>query len=88
MEAWSFLGAAAAIFASKPRPTQTPAHTSRRVRPSSSARTTHQSAPTEHSVRIASGLLCREIATAIGVVASTKPATNPAARPKRRRVRS
>ena len=36
---------AAAIFASKPRPTQTPARTSQRVRPSCSARTVAHSAP-------------------------------------------
>ena len=79
---------ATAIFASKPRPTQTPASTSHRVRPSSSAPTVHQSAAAQHRTSSASGLLCREMATVIGVVASTRPATKPAPRPKRRRVRS
>jgi hypothetical protein len=79
---------AAAIFASKPSPTATPASTSQRVRPSSSARTTHHSAATEHRTSRASGLLCRAIATLIGVSANTSPAANPPARPKRRRTRS
>ena len=79
---------AAAIFASKPRPTQTPASTSQRVRPSWSARTVAHSAPTQQRISSASGLLWREIATAIGVVASASPATKPAGRPHRRRVRS
>ena len=48
-------------------------------------RTTAHSAPTTHSTSSASGLLWRETATAIGVSASTAPATNPPARPKRRR---
>ncbi len=79
---------AAAIFVSKPRPTATPARTIQRVRPSSKARTMHHSAATQHSTSSASGLLWREIATVIGVVARTSPATKPAARPKRRRTRS
>ncbi len=79
---------ATAIFVSKPSPTQTPDSTSQRVRPSSSARTTNQSAATEHSTSSASGLLWREMATVIGVTASTRPAMAPATRPKRRRVRS
>ena len=41
--------------------------TSQRVRPSSSARTAHHSAATQHSTSSASGLLWREIATVIGV---------------------
>jgi hypothetical protein len=76
------------IFVSNPSPTATPASTSHRVRPSSSARTTNHSAATEHRISSASGLLWREMATVIGVVASTSPATKPAARPNRRRVRS
>ena len=79
---------AAAIFVSNPRPTHRPERTSQRVRPSSSARTRNHSAATEHRMSSASGLLWREMATAIGVVASAKPATNPAARPNRRRTRS
>ena len=79
---------AAPILVSKPRPTITPAHTSQRVRPSSSARTVNHSAAVEHSTTSASGLLWREIATVIGVSASTRPATKPAGRPKTRRVRS
>ncbi len=58
------------------------------MRPSSSARTTNHSAATQHRMSSASGLLWREIATVIGVVASTRPATKPAARPNRRRTRS
>jgi hypothetical protein len=61
---------AAAIFVSNPRPTQTPASSSQRARPSSSPRTTSHRAATEQRTSSASGLLCREIATAIGVVAS------------------
>ena len=41
----------------------------------------HHSAATQHSTSSASGLLWREIATVIGVSASTSPAANPAARP-------
>ena len=63
----------------------TPDRISQRVRPSSSARTTNHSAATQHRMSSASGLLWREIATVIGVVASTRPATKPAARPNRRR---
>ena len=72
---------ATAILVSKPRPTATPLSTSQRVRPSSSARTQNHTAATEHSTSSASGLLWRETATAIGVSASTSPATVPAARP-------
>ena len=79
---------AAAIFASKPSPTATPARTTQRVPPSSSARTMHHSAATQHRISSASGLLWREIATVIGVSASTRPPANPAARPNRRRTRS
>ena len=79
---------AAPIFVSKPRPTHTPARTIQRVRPSCRARTRHHRAPTQHSASSASGLLWREIATVIGVTASTSPATKPAVRPHRRRVRS
>ena len=79
---------AAPILVSKPSPTNTPASTIQRTRPSSSARTTAHSAPTTHRTSSASGLLWRETATAIGVSASTAPATNPPARPKRRRERS
>src|SRR4051794_23982259 len=61
---------AAAIFVSKPSPTQTPASSSQRARPSSSPRTTSDRAATAQRTSSASGLLCREIATAIGVVAS------------------
>ena len=57
--------------------------TSQRVRPSSSARTSAHSAPVQHRISSASGLLWREIATVIGVSASTRPATKPARRPKR-----
>jgi len=79
------------IFVSKPRPTHTPASTSQRSwRPgfASSARTKHQRAATEQSTSSASGLLCRETATMIGVTASARPATKPPIRPKRRRTRS
>ncbi len=79
---------AAPIFVSKPRPTATPAPTIQRVRPSCSARTVNHSAATTHSASNASGLLWREIATVTGVTASTSPATKPAGRPHRRRVRS
>ena len=79
---------AAAILVSKPRPTQTPASTIQRVRPSCSPRTVAHRAPTQQRISSASGLLWREIATAIGVVASARPATKPAGRPHRRRVRS
>ena len=79
---------AAAIFASKPRPTQTPASTSQRVRPSSSPRTRHHSAATQHSASSASGLLWRETATIVGVSTSTSPATVPATRPNWRRTMS
>ena len=79
---------ATAIFASKPRPTSAPHSTSQRVRPSSSARTSAHSAPVQQRTSSASGLLWREIATVIGVSASTRPATKPARRPKRRRTRS
>ncbi len=79
---------ATAIFASKPRPTSTPERTSQRVRPSSSARPSAHSAPVQHRTSSASGLLWREIATVIGVSASTSPATNPARLPNRRRTRS
>ena len=79
---------ATAILASKPRPTATPASTSQRVRPSSSPRTKNHNAATQHRISSASGLLWREIATAIGVNASTRPATKPAARPNGRRTRS
>ena len=76
------------IFASKPSPTQTPARRSQPLRPCSSARTNAHSAATQQRTRSASGLLWREIATVIGVSASTRPATKPAWRPQRRRVRS
>ncbi len=76
------------IFVSKPNPTQTPASTSQRVRPSSIARSAHHSAATEHSTSSASGLLWRETATAIGVTARASPPINPPRRPKRRRTRS
>ena len=79
---------AAAILASKPSPTATPASTSQRVRPSSSPRTTHHSAAVQQSTSSASGLLWRAIATVTGVSTSARPAMKPAARPKRRRVRS
>ena len=69
---------ATAILASKPRPTSAPERTSQRVRPSSSARPSAHSAPAQHRTSSASGLLWREIATVIGVSASTSPATNPA----------
>ena len=67
---------------------QTPHHTSQRVRPSSSARMANHSAATQQSTSSSSGLLWRDMATAIGVVASAIPAAKPAGRPKRRRVRS
>ena len=79
---------AAPIFVSKPRPTHTPASTIQRVRPSWKARTRHHRAPTQHSASSASGLLWREMATVMGVIASTSPATKPAVRPHMRRVRS
>ncbi len=79
---------ATSIFVSKPSPTATPASTSQRVRPSSNPRTANQTAATQQSVSSASGLLSRDIATAIGVVASARPATKPPIRPKRRRTRS
>jgi hypothetical protein len=79
---------ATAIFVSNPRPTSAPDSTSQRVRPSSSARTSAHSAPVQQRISSASGLLWREIATVIGVSASTSPATKPARRPKRRRTRS
>ena len=79
---------AAAIFASKPSPTLTPASTIQRARPSSSPRTVNQSAAVQQSTSSASGLLCRHTATAAGVSASASPALKPAARPNRRRTRS
>ena len=79
---------AAAILASKPRPTATPASTIQRTRPSSSPRTTAQTASVQQRTSSASGLLWRAIATVIGVSASARPAAKPATRPKRRRVRS
>ncbi len=78
----------APIFVSNASPTETPARTIQRVRPSCSARTVNHSAATVHSASRASGLLWREIATVTGVTASTRPATKPAGRPHRRRVRS
>ena len=76
------------IFVSKPAPTITPAQTNHLVLPSSAARTVNHSAAVEHSTTSASGLLWREIATAIGVSASTRPAAKPPARPKTRRTMS
>ena len=67
-------------------PRTAPASASQRTRPSSNARTSAHSAPTTHSTSSMSGLLWRATATAIGVSASTAPATKPPARPKRRRV--
>src|SRR4051812_29628572 len=51
------------IFVSKPRPTSAPEITSQRDRPSSNARTSAHTAPTQRRTRSASGLLWREIAT-------------------------
>ena len=79
---------AAAIFASKPRPTMTPDHTSHFVRPSSSPRTANHTAAVTQSTSSASGLLWREIATVIGVSASTRPAAKAAPRPNGRRTRA
>ncbi len=79
---------ATAILASNPRPTMAPLSTIQRSRPSSSPRTSAHSAATQQRISSASGLLWREIATEIGVSASTRPATKPARRPKRRRTRS
>ena len=79
---------AAAIFASKPRPTATPARTSQRMRPSSSPRTRNQSAAVQQSTSSASGLLWRAIATVTGVSTRARPAAKPATRPKYRRVMS
>ena len=79
---------AAAILASKPSPTATPARTGQRMRPSSSPLTRNQSAAVQQSTSSASGLLWRAMATVTGVSTSTRPAAKPAARPKRRRVRS
>src|SRR4051794_15845218 len=75
---------AAPILASKPSPTQAPATTGQRTRPSSSPRTMAHSAPTTQSTSSASGLLWRATATEIGVSASTAPPANPPPRPKRR----
>ncbi len=79
---------AAPILASNPSPTHTPDSTSQRVRPSSNPRIRNQTAAVTHSTSSASGLLWREIATAVGVSASASPAPKPAARPNRRRVMS
>jgi hypothetical protein len=76
------------IFVSKPRPMNTPVHTIHVVRCVSSARRKHQVAATDSSTNSSSGLLWRLMATIVGVVQSTRPAANPATRPKRRRTRS
>ena len=71
-----------AIFVSNPSPIAR-----RRARASACARppaprTTPTAPPTQHSTSSASGLLWREIATAIGVSASASPATKPAGAPE------
>ena len=76
------------IFVSNPSPTATPHSTSHLVRPVSSARSANQSAATEQRTSSSSGLLWLTTATITGVVANARPATNPAGRPNRRRVRS
>ena len=80
---------AAAIFVSKPRPTNAPAASSQRVLPPARRpRSVAHTAAVMHSTSSASGLLCREIATVIGVSASAMPATNAAWRPNRLTVMS
>jgi hypothetical protein len=79
---------AAPILASKPSPTPAPAQIIQRARPSWSPRTRDHRAKTTHSTSSASGLLWREIATAIGVSASVAPAAKPPARPQQRRTMS
>ncbi len=76
---------AAAIFVSKPRPTNAPESSSQRALPPlRRPRSAAQTAAVMQSTSSASGLLWREIATVIGVSASVSPAAKPAARPKRR----
>src|SRR5580698_2318109 len=66
-------------------PSSTPHSTSHRVRPSSTARTSAYAATSISSTSSESGLLYRNISTATGVSASTRPATRPAPTPNQRR---
>ncbi len=68
----------------KPKPTNTPASISHFVDPFSTARSVAYAPATISSTSSASGLLNRNISTAIGVSASTVPAINPAAGPNQR----
>ena len=76
-KAWS-------ILARKPTPTSTPASTSHRVPPFSTARCVAYAAPISTSTSRASGLLNRKIRTATGVRASAAPAISPAPGPATR----
>ncbi|SKS10820.1 Uncharacterised protein [Mycobacteroides abscessus subsp. abscessus] len=68
-----------------PSPTNTPTSSIHRVRPSSTARIIAHTAAIIKNTSRASGLLKRNINTATGVTASSKPASRPAGCPKYRR---
>ncbi|PSK63995.1 hypothetical protein B0E53_04049 [Micromonospora sp. MH33] len=75
------------IFAWKPRPTQTPASTSRPVRAPASAATNASAASTRHMVSAASSIGCPNIDATIGVRANIAAASSPAGAPHQRRTR-